>query len=135
VLAWSHPAWDALARYAHIGFGILMIVSAAASTRPWIESAPFGAAEDQIHSFAATAMGFAFALGVFAVMVGSRRTGLRIRPLDGIAILASVVIPLSMAALPGYAGILQRLMFLVAYLWYAMSTRRAALQKVPMALA
>lgn len=41
------------------------------------------------------------------------------RVLDVAALAASVTIPLSMGAWSGSAGLLQRLMFLVAYLWYA----------------
>lgn len=101
-----------------------MTVTAMASAKPWLAGVPFDAAEDRIHSFAATAMGFAFALGILAVVLGHRGS---IRGLDLIAILASIVIPLSMTALPEYAGILQRLMFIVAYVWYAI----AALEPVP----
>jgi hypothetical protein len=36
-------------------------VTASASARPWFSGLPFYTVEDQIHSFAATAMGFAFA--------------------------------------------------------------------------
>lgn len=126
-LAWSHASWTPAARFAHFGFGILMTVTAMASAKPWLAGVPFDAAEDRIHSFAATAMGFAFALGILAVVLGHRGSSRPIRALDLIAILASIVIPLSMTALPEYAGILQRLMFIVAYVWYAI----AALEPVP----
>ena len=122
-IAWSHPSWVPAARFAHIGFGILLTVTAVASTRPWVAGTPFDAAEDQIHSIAATAMGFAFAFGILAVVLGDRRSGRPIRPLDIVAIVASIAIPLSMTALPELAGILQRLMFAVAYIWYVVAAR------------
>ena len=108
-----------------------MMVTAVASTKPWSAGTPFDAVEDQVHSFAATAMGFAFAFGILAVVLGDRRSGRPIRPLDILAIVASIVIPLSMTALPEFAGILQRLMFIVAYVWYAVAARVAALHTVP----
>jgi hypothetical protein len=122
-LAWNHPLWPPAARYTHIGFGVLMTVTAVASTKPWVAGVPFDAVEDQIHSSAATAMGFAFAFGIVAVVLGNRASRRPIRALDVIAILASVVIPLSMTFVPEYAGILQRLMFVVAYIWYALAAR------------
>ncbi|CAN5787182.1 hypothetical protein BH23ACT4_BH23ACT4_02810 [soil metagenome] len=123
VIAWSHPSWPPVARSAHIGFGVLMTVTAVASTRPWVAGISFRVVEDQIHSFAATGMGFAFAIGILAVVLGERRSGRLIRLSDVIAIVASVVIPLSMAALPERAGVLQRAMFIVAYFWYAVAAR------------
>lgn len=124
-LAWSHSSWATAARFAHFGFGILMTVTAVASAKPWLDGVPFDAAQDRIHSFAATAMGFAFAFGILAVVLGKRSSRHPIRALDLIAILASIVIPLSMTALPEYAGILQRLMFIVAYVWYALAARES----------
>lgn len=124
-LAGSHRLWSPAARYTHIGFGVLMTVTAVASTKPWVAGVPFDAAEDQIHSFAATAMGFAFAFGIVLVVLGKRGSIRPIRALDVIAILASIAIPLSMTALPEYAGILQRLMFVVAYIWYAAAARES----------
>lgn len=124
-LAWNQPSWTPAARYSHIGFGILMTVTAVASTKPWVAGVPFDAAEDQIHSFAATAMGFAFAFGIVGVVLGNRGSRRPIRALDVIAILASIAIPLSMNALPEFAGILQRLMFVVAYVWYAVAARES----------
>lgn len=125
-LAWSHQSWVPAAKYAHLGFGFLMLVAAVASARPWYAGSPFDAAEDQVHSIAATAMGFAFAFGIFAVVLGDRRSRNPIRPLDLVAITASIAIPLAMTALPELAGLFQRLMFIVAYIWYAMAARETA---------
>lgn len=122
-LAWSHPSWTPAARFAHFGFGALITVTAVASTRPWVAGIPFDVAEDKIHSFAATAMGFAFAFGILAVVLGARNSRRPMRRVDLVAILASVAIPLSMTAMPAYGGILQRLMFIIAYVWYAVAVR------------
>ena len=108
----------------HGAFGVLMVATAAFSHRPWENAAPFDATEDLLHSIAATAMGFAFAFGVAAVAFrhGFSRWP---RPLDLPAIAAAVVLPLGMSALPDYAGLLQRLMFLVAYIWYGFEAFRS----------
>jgi hypothetical protein len=79
---------------------------------------PFDPIEDALHSFTATAMGFAFAAGI-GVRLWHRK-GQRVgRILDVAAIAASVAIPLAMSALPGWDGLLQRIMFSTAYTWYA----------------
>ncbi len=71
-------------------------------------------------------MGFAFALGIVAASVHSPKE----RPsspllLDWIAVGASVLIPLSMSVWPQAAGLLQRLMFAVAFAWYGAQAWRA----------
>jgi hypothetical protein len=45
-----------------------MLAAAVNSSRSWDQTVPFDRVEDLLHSFAATTMGFAFALGVFAVL-------------------------------------------------------------------
>lgn len=103
----------------HAAFGVLMLAAAAFSARAWWPGAPFDATEDLLHSIAATAMGFAFALGVAAGALRRVRAGAAVRARDLVAVAASVAIPLGMAALPAAAGVLQRGMFVVAYAWYA----------------
>jgi hypothetical protein len=111
-----HRAWGRLGTGLHIGFGGLMLGAAAFSTRSWQAGVAYDRTEDTLHSVAATAMGFAFALGVAAVMLRARQP--RRRPLDVVAVLASVLVPVAMSTLPDLAGGWQRLMFLVAYAWY-----------------
>ncbi|MFZ0015006.1 MAG: DUF998 domain-containing protein [Acidimicrobiia bacterium] len=102
----------------HRSFGVLLLATATFSHRPIDTDVPYDATEDLLHSISATAMGFAFALGVVAVMMRSERRPLRRRVLSVVAIVASVVVPLAMSAFPDQAGLLQRAMFLIAYLWY-----------------
>ncbi len=114
----SGARWGRWGKLFHGMFGVLMTAMAAFSHRPFESGITFDRTEDLLHSVTATAVGFAFAFGVVALMV--RRPG-RItsrRTLDVTALAASVAIPLSMSAWSGNAGLLQRLMFLVAYLWY-----------------
>ncbi|RBY80790.1 DUF998 domain-containing protein [Blastococcus sp. TF02A-26] len=99
--------------------GFLMAAAAAFSHRPWQPGRDFDRTEDLLHSVAATTMGIAFAAGVVATAVlAARRGRRRARVLDAVALAASVVLPLGMSALPEADGVLQRLMFAVAYVWY-----------------
>jgi hypothetical protein len=117
--AFSGARWGRWGTVFHGMFGVLMTATAAFSHRPFEPGAMFDRTEDLLHSVAATAMGFAFAVGVFAVMVHRPGRLTSRRALDVAALAASVVIPLSMGVWSGSAGLLQRSMFLVAYLWYA----------------
>ncbi len=108
-------------------FGVLMLATAAFSHRPWVADAPYDHVEDLLHSITASAMGFAFAAGVVAVGVSRRGPSRLDRGADTVAVVASVVIPLAMAQGTAYTGLLQRSMFLVAYIWYAREGLRGAL--------
>jgi hypothetical protein len=110
--------WGRWGRTFHRSFGVLLLATAAFSHRPLDADVPYDATEDLLHSISATAMGFAFALGVVAVMMRTDRRPVTRRVLGFVAIVASVALPLAMAAIPDYAGLLQRTMFLIAYLWY-----------------
>jgi hypothetical protein len=111
-------AWGRLATGFHLVFGVCMIAVAAFSLRSWLPGVPFDPTEDALHSVAATVMGFAFAFGVLSVVFRRRTNGEPWRTLDLIAIATSVAVPLGMTALGSIDGVLQRLMFVVAYLWY-----------------
>jgi hypothetical protein len=104
----------------HLIFATMMALAAVYSSRPWDPSLPFDVVEDVLHSVAATAMGFAFAIGVFAAAV--RR---RFSALDAMAIAASVVLPLAMTLATAPAGALQRARFATAYGWYATEAVRS----------
>jgi hypothetical protein len=126
-LALSGPArelWGRLAVWLHATFGVLMVAAAAFSAQSWESHVPFDATEDVLHSVAATAMGFAFAFGVVAVAWRSWRDTGRLRWRDAAAVAASAVFPLAVVGFDRYAGLLQRLIFLVAYLWYALEALR-----------
>jgi hypothetical protein len=120
-LAWStRGRWGTVGAAAHAAFGALLVAAAVFSTRPWEPELPYSVAEDLLHSIAATAMGFAFAAGVTVVALRRRRRAGRWSSRDGVAVAASVLLPLGMAGADGLAGALQRVMFLVAYVWYAL---------------
>jgi hypothetical protein len=112
--------WKQPATVLHLTFGVCLGIVAAFSARPWNREAVYDRTEDLLHSVGATAMGFAFAFGVGAVWWRTRRPARSWRgALDAVAVAASVVLPLSMTAAPGLAGVFQRVMFGIAYLWYA----------------
>jgi hypothetical protein len=111
-------AWNPLARIGHAVFGALMIAAALFSHRPWEAGIAFSQTEDFLHSVAATGMGFGFAAGVIAVALFRRRVSGYVWVIDALALVATVAIPLAMVNLEEYTGLLQRGMFLIAYLWY-----------------
>ena len=110
--------WGQPATALHVVFGVCMVGVAAFSLRSWEPNSLFDRTEDALHSVAATVMGFAFAFGVTAVAFGRAADGRRWRVLDVVAVAASVVLPVWMGLDGSIDGVLQRLMFAVAYLWY-----------------
>jgi hypothetical protein len=119
-----HWTWGSVGAGLHGAFGVMMIAAGVFSSRSWEPSAPFDVTEDLLHSVAATAMGFAFAFWVAACgWAWVRRHG-RVRARDIAAVIASLALPLGMAANPSTAGLLQRAMFSIAYLWYGAEALR-----------
>lgn len=119
--------WGRWGQLLHSSFGVFMLATAAFSHSPFEPGVAFDRTEDSLHSVSATAMGFAFAFGVIAVALRRRRPALGRRVFDVVAVASSVFIPLGMATLTEYSGLLQRTMFLIAYVWYAIE----ALQRTP----
>lgn len=124
--------WARGAVWLHTSFGVFMVATAAFSHQPWIAGIPYDRFEDTLHSFAATAMGFAFSLGV-VIRLWQRAEHDRFgRLLDIIALVAATAIPLLMFYNSTIAGLVQRIMFLVAYIWYgtqALMVYRASIAK------
>ena len=129
LVAGAAPTWGRGAVWMHAAFGVSMVGTAAFSHMPWWAGAPFDPVEDLLHSVTATAMGFAFVFGVMlrfaqrwfggASAGGASTRGRRCAALDVVAVVAASVIPLIMLFEADVAGLVQRLMFLVAYVWYA----------------
>ena len=111
--------WTLPVRLLHFAFGVCMVGAAVFSSKPWLPELPFDLVEDGLHSFAATAMGFAFALGV-GLRWWHRPWDSKRRLMDLTAVAAAFFIPLAMSALPEWDGLLQRVMFTIAYLWYGL---------------
>lgn len=117
--------WPRASVWLHSIFGVLIIATAAFSTRSWVTGADFDKAEDVLHSVAATAMGFAFTFGVLARLLKRGKGAVLAQAFDAVAIAAAMGLPLMMVLVPARDGLLQRLMFLVAYLWYGSEALRA----------
>lgn len=116
------PLWPRGTYWSQMAFGVFMVSTAAFSHRPWAANAPFDPFEDILHSVTATAMGFAFAFGVLVRLVQRGRDGESGRGFDAVALVATIVLPLVGWIWPSIPGLMQRLMFLVAYLWYGRET-------------
>ena len=123
----ARPRWGTWGSALLGTFGVMMLGTAAYSHRPWLPDVPYDAFEDLLHSATATIMGVAFAAGV--IVVGLRRAPATTfdRALDGFAVVASVIIPLAMMQGTAYTGLLQRTMFLIAYLWFGREALHGAL--------
>ena len=111
--------WGRAAFWSHVAFAVLMLATAAFSHKPWLPGVPSDSTEDLFHSITATAMGFAFALGVAARLFERSRTRVWSRAFDAVALVAATLLSPIGALSPGIGGLLQRVMFAVAYLWYA----------------
>lgn len=122
----SRGRWPRWGTWLHLAFGVLMIAAAVFSNRPFLAGQPFDRTEDMLHSAASTGMGFAFALGVAIVGLSRRRAPAATRGLDIVGVIAPVVLPLSMSVWPDIDGVLQRLMFAIAFVWYAVEAARSS---------
>ena len=110
--------WKRWAALFHAGFGVFMVATAVFSTRSWDTAVAFNPVEDAFHSVAATLLGFCFAFGVLALLIRRRKDPFYSRIFDVFALSASVVLPAAMTLMAQFAGVFQRIMFLVAYVWY-----------------
>lgn len=116
--------WGRAAVWFHLTFAVCMVGTAVFSHAPWLAGVPGDPVEDFLHSLTATLMGFAFAFGVVVCLL-QREKGERMgRLLDVTAVAAATFLPLFMGAQPEIIGLLQRLMFAVAYLWYGSEALR-----------
>jgi hypothetical protein len=121
-LAGSH--WGTLGRVAHRTYGISLIGSAAWGHMPF-EDVPYDEFEDFLHSVASTAVGFSFVAGVLLVSLRRQGESILVRAFDWVALAVSLVVPVVMFNVSGVAGLVQRLMFLTAYIWYGLEALRS----------
>ena len=126
LVAAALSAWSRVASWMHLGFGVLMIGTAVYSHRPFLPDVPFDPVEDWLHSLTATLMGFAFSLGVFFRFLQRAKEDRKLRVLDLSALASAIFIPLLMISFPDITGLVQRVMFLVAYLWYGIEAWQLA---------
>jgi hypothetical protein len=119
---YSRKRWPSVAVLLHVMFGIGMIGNAIFSSKPWEATLPFDLMEDTLHSLMSGLVGTAFSVGV-VVMYFQRGPADKLSKLfDVFAVLVSVAVTVAMMGQLGIDGLIQRLMFLVSYLWYAKET-------------
>jgi len=119
-----HNTWPLPVQLLLGAFGVFMTAVASFSTRPWLPALPYDPVENWLHSFAASGMGFAFALGV-GWRWWHRPWQAKRRMVDLLVVGTAVFIPLAMSFLPNWDGLLQRLMFATAYVWYTLELRHS----------
>ncbi len=105
-------------KFPFLFFGISMLSVAVFSNKPWVEGIPYNNTEDVLHSIGSSAVGIAFIANVIVISMSRIHHNSKTITFDLFAIIASLIIPLSMGFLAGYRGILQRAMFTVSYIWY-----------------
>lgn len=106
--------WSLWARLAHTGFGVSIMATAVFSHAPW-DGSPYNSFEDFLHSAASFGVGMTFTIGVALVFLTRRAVSTRV--FDLVALAAALAIPLLMPRVDA-AGLAQRAMFLIAFLWY-----------------
>jgi hypothetical protein len=120
----SNATWARGVVWLHIAFGVCMVSTAAFSHKPWIAGIPYDPIEDALHSFTATAMGFAFTAALILRLLQRGKHDRLGRILDIVALTAATAIPLLMFSNVMIAGLVQRLMFLISYVWYGTEALR-----------
>lgn len=110
--------WPRLTYWCHLVFAASMYGAAAFSHSPWQAGAPNDPAEDFLHSVFASGMGFAFCAGVVARFLQRGPAAVFGRSVDVAALLVATALPVLLAASSNAGGLMQRVMFAVAYFWY-----------------
>lgn len=115
LLALRRPETGVVGTVALALFGLGLIGSAVWSHKPIDPEMPFSISEDRVHSFFASMIGFAFATAVVAkLLVGNRLTS---DWLSWTALAASIVLPVGMAVTSRFAGLFQRAIFGISFVW------------------
>jgi len=119
--------WSRASYICFIAFGISMISTAAFAIKPWDLNLPFDKFEDNLHTVGSNLVGFSFSLGVLTVLFQRKKNEILSIIYDLIALLSAVIIPLMMFNIDGIAGVAQRSMFTIAFIWYIKETVKGAL--------
>lgn len=98
-----------------MAFGFFMFLAGLFAHKPVTPGVPYSAFAHSAHSAFATAAGISISVGLIwqAVLAQSARRRLQ-------AVLVAVVcmaLPLGMLALPAYQGAIQRIMYVIVFLW------------------
>ncbi|MDH4324945.1 MAG: DUF998 domain-containing protein [Betaproteobacteria bacterium] len=114
----ARTSWPRLTYWMQASFAFFMFGAAAFSHAPWVPGASSDEVEDLLHSVCASGMGLAFCVGVVARFVQRGLDGLAGRALDVFALITATVLPLLLASSSSVGGLVQRIMFVVGYVWF-----------------
>ena len=114
----ARTSWPRLTYWMQASFAFFMFGAAAFSHAPWVPGASSDQVEDLLHSVCASGMGLAFCVGVVARFVQRGLDGLAGRALDVFALITATVLPLLLASSSSVGGLVQRIMFVVGYVWF-----------------
>lgn len=117
--------WGVWGRLAFRVYGVAMIGNAAFSHMPW-EDVPYDAFEDFLHSVTAGATGMSFIAGVLIVMSRRGPGHSAARFFDLLAIAAALGISVLIFNVESIAGLVQRIMFGIAYVWFGLEAVHSA---------
>jgi hypothetical protein len=115
---YRRSVWARGTYWMQLAFAVMMIGTGVFSHKPWMAGIPVDGTEDFLHSVTATGMGFAFAFGVIARFLQREKSAILPRIYDATAIFAASVLTPIGSVIPNIAGLLQRAMFAIAYLWF-----------------
>lgn len=115
----KREVWARSSYWMHLVFAVAMIATAAFSHKPWIPGVQIDEFEDFLHSLTASAMGFAFCFALVARFLQREHNKVAARALDAVAVVVATVMSPLAALFPSNGGLIQRVMFAVAYIWYA----------------
>ena len=119
----TEMSWRTGARWLLGSYGFLMLCVAAFSTVSWDASVTGNATESLLHSIAAAAMGFAYGIGIFWVALTDRAASFGWRVFSLAVVASSIALPISAALFTPLGGLLQRIMFALAYIWFIVEAR------------
>lgn len=118
--------WMPLARQAHRITGALMLAAIAFADRSWDVTAPYDRVENIIHSAVATFIAISFTLGVLVVLYEKRVMTGRLPLLESAVVAVQIAMPPMMLAWVEGTGLIERVMFGAAFLWYSWEVLRCA---------
>ena len=113
--AWLHLKRYPVHRILLTVFGVGLVLTAIFRHAPIVEGIPFSVSEDAAHSVCATVVGFAFTLLAFAAAFIENTVGRRL--LAVFAALAASGLSALIFYAADFAGLWQRIMFIVSFAW------------------
>ncbi len=114
---WAGSRWGLAGRALHRTYGVGLVGTAVFASKPW-DDTRYVQLEDTLHSWASGIVGFSFIAGVLIVLLRRPLADRSGRIFDWVAIAVAAGISWLVLEATGWAGLLQRAMFLVAYGWY-----------------